>query len=148
MKDGYKNNVLCKKCGGECCKNMPGIAYPSDFDKPISKSIRKALESGFWSIDWWEGDPRPDKDIMSRCYYLRPARKEGQGKVFDPSWGGECIFLNKDGCKLSFNNRPKGCRFLEAGKDKCNSHGHTKSYGAIAWLKYQRLLQDLGNSIQ
>ena len=84
------------------------------------------VETGKYSWDWWDGDPRyesllyddiPD-DAISRAYYLRPATKDAVGKEFDGSWGGVCVFLSADGCTLPADKRPRGCLSLEPGLNK------------------------------
>ena len=136
MKKNYLNVALCKECGGKCCKRMPGIAFPVDFKKPLSKSLLKAFRSGKWAIDWYEGDPTND-DKLCQVYFVRPKIK-GTKELFDPAWSGECIFLTEDGCVLEPSERPKGCRLLEPiALDHCILHAGKKKDAAIAWLPYQ-----------
>lgn len=137
MKKNYLNVALCKECGGKCCKKMPGIAYPEDFKKPLKKSLIEAFESGKWAIDWYEGDPTND-DKLVLVYYVRP-RIKGVKELFDPSWGGECVFLTEAGCTLKPTTRPMTCRMLEPiTLTKCVFHAaKNKKECAIAWLPYQ-----------
>jgi Fe-S-cluster containining protein len=143
MKKNYLNVELCKKCGGKCCKRFPGIAYPEDFKKPLKDSLLKAFTSGNWAIDWYEGDPT-GKDELSKAFFIRPKIKDVK-ELFDPSWGGECIFLTKDGCILNPNERPKGCRMLESISLKnCILHAaKDKKDAAMAWLPYTKMILDI-----
>ncbi len=143
MKKTYENKEICSECGGECCDNMPGAAYPSDFDCDKNKIIN-ALKSGKWAIDWW---PRGIRKKAG--YYLRPAVKGKEGTIKDPSWGGKCTFLTKKGCTLKAIDRPRECRFLEPRPQKrdaygCKVHSNTGKYNAgVAWLKYNSFLETI-----
>lgn len=137
-KKNYLNYELCKECGGACCKFMPGECFPEDFGEPLLENLIEAFESGNWAIDWWEGDPRKNEDKLDRAYYIRP-RIKGINKLFDPSWGGECIFLNKKVCILPPEKRPMSCKMLEPkpkGEDCIHHNGTGKREAAIAWLPF------------
>ncbi len=91
----YENEELCASCEGKCCKFLSGAADPGDiirsFGEPLALAVEKALLSGNWVVDWWEGDPRNEfsRDnlgAVNRGYYLRPRIASDQGN-FCPSWG-------------------------------------------------------------
>ena len=71
-----ENKEICSKCGGICCRNMPGQYVPADlFDHEMTKEELKKfiLEVGNISIDCWNADEESDyKDY----YYLRPMRRK------------------------------------------------------------------------
>jgi hypothetical protein len=139
----FVNKIICSECGGECCKKMPGSCYPEDFGLPGDfSSLDVALNSGKYAIDWWEGDARGDMEELSKTHYIRPATKDKIGVLYDPSWGGECVFLAKDGCVLKEDKRPLGCKKLEPKKNtKCVTHDNVnKRNAAIAWIPYQEKL--------
>jgi hypothetical protein len=48
MKDGYEDLELCRACGGKCCHQMPGAAFPEDFEEGpgIEENLFAALASG------------------------------------------------------------------------------------------------------
>ena len=140
MSDGFQNESACTTCQGLCCKAMPGIVYPKDIDGELSDNIMTMLYSGLYAIDWYEGNPA--------MYYLRPAIK-GDGRVYSPSWGGECIFLSTSGCDLQFSDRPRGCRMLgpKPGNISCDAHGHTKKHGAEAWVPFSKILRSAANIV-
>jgi Fe-S-cluster containining protein len=140
------NKDLCKKCGGRCCKKIPGFTWPEDLmvdNESFEESIFKLFISGNWSIDWWEGDPREGKDDIVRGYFIRSAIK-GCEEIFDPSWGGECCFLStEDGCVLSFEKRPRQCReLIPVENNKCfySSDNIDKKSAAVAWIPYHNIL--------
>ena len=144
----FINKELCSRCGGKCCINMPGNCFPEDFklyNKDSSlKLLIEALKSEKYCIDWWEGDPRKNKEEVEKGYYVRPATKDKKGILYDPSWGGECVFLTKKGCELFENDRPTMCRMLEPKKDgKCNLDAkYNKQNSAIAWIPYNDFLDN------
>ena len=149
-KKNYLNSKICKECGGACCKRMPGACFPEDFEKPLLENLMEAFESGNWSIDWWEGDPRDNKDNLEKAYYIRP-RIKGISKLFDPTWGGECIFLRKKGCALSPEERPTTCRMLEPKPEgkSCISHdGAEKRGAALAWLPFTNIILEASRRIE
>ena len=130
----YVKPSICKPCGGRCCKNFPGSAYPEDF--PTREELLAALDSGRWAIDWWEGDARKGKEELNRTYYVRPAIKGHEGRRHHAGWGGECTFLTGEGCSLVPDARPRECRQLDPMADgKCEVHDGTSKQGAaVAWL--------------
>lgn len=137
----YQNKVICRDCNGACCKRVPGVAYPEDFNMDISPDkLIVAIKSGKWAIDWWEGGLTEDGEQVA--YFVRPAIKGKENKIYDPAWYGECVFLNDDGCKLEHNDRPKQCRFLEPKSDGCIMHGGIgKHNAALKWRKYIEILE-------
>jgi len=99
----------CSSCQGGCCKSMPGCCTPEDVKRifpgeTLKESVTKALETGQFSIDWYEDD--------QPLYFIRPSTLTGAGKIYDPSWGGQCVFLSETGCKLG-DNRPMNCKMLK-----------------------------------
>lgn len=143
----YRPNKLCVQCKGDCCKRLPGIAYPKELGLPRITELKKRLTSGEWTIDWWEGDPRDGASELDCSYYIRPAVKGEEGKLTDPSYGGGCTFLAEKGCELSFNKRPLGCRMLEPKPNReCDSHGYNKQHAALAYLPYQKEIETIIDS--
>lgn len=146
----YLNAELCRECGGACCKFLPGECSPEDFGNPLLENLIKAFESGKWAIDWWEGDPRNNKDKLDRAYYIRP-RIKGVNKLFDPSWGGECMFLGEKECRLKPEKRPISCRLLEPQPKgiSCIHHNGTGKRGAaIAWLPFTDIILEAAEAIK
>lgn len=135
----YINYELCKKCGGRCCKCLPGCCFPEDFDNDENKVI-EALKTGNYSIDGWWDDEKP-------LYFIRPATKKGKAEnlLIDPTWGGECIFFQQDvGCTLPYAQRPTGCKLLEPKEEgKCISHNGGKWEAGMAWEKYRKMFKKI-----
>jgi Fe-S-cluster containining protein len=137
IKKGYLPTERCKNCGS-CCKNYPGSIFPHQVD---DEEVRRMLKSGQYSIDWWEGD--------SPLYFLRPATKDSIGKIFDPSWGGECVFLTEKGCRLPRSEMPHGCIMLKPSVEgKCISYSDSKYGAAIAWEKSSIDLNNIGKEVE
>lgn len=142
----FDNADICAECGGKCCKHLPGICYPSDFDLPGSfDKLDSAINSGRYCVDWWEGDPQEDKDEYDCGYYIRPAIVGKIGIKRDPAWGGQCNFLTDSGCELSSNDRPYNCRMLkpiDSSGENCTSDASNQT-AAIAWLPYYYYLSHI-----
>lgn len=127
---------------------------PEDFGPPeeLREKLREALATGNWAVDWWEGDPTGgDK---GQVYYVRPATKDkaGGSRIFDPSWGGVCVFHTSTGCSI-FENRPSGCRGVKPGKNPaggfdCSVEHSTKEESAIAWHPYNDMLYEVACSVE
>ena len=153
-----EDKEICSACGGRCCAMMPGEYHPHDFliteDKINWKTIKELLEKGEAQIDWWEGDPRDDvtdEEYKDQSYYLRPTALDyKKDKVFSPTYGGRCIHLSRNGCKLKFWSRPYQCKMLKptaALKENCESPISKKDI-AIAWLSYGEKLEVIGKKVQ
>ena len=44
-----ENKAMCTKCGGHCCKTLPGFTHPSDWGKTkqgVKQQAAKALATG------------------------------------------------------------------------------------------------------
>lgn len=127
----FKATSACAKCKGCCCKHMGCHFAPSDFEQITFESLKNEIEKGYISIDWWEAwEPQ---------YYLRTRHKEAP--IVDPSWGGVCVLLTKEGCSLPFDKRPLGARALEprVGNGGCVGH-YTKEMCKNDWLAYHDIL--------
>jgi len=86
-----------------------------------------------------EGDP----GYVEQGFYIRPATKGKEGRVYDASWGGECTFLTATGCTLDHAARPLECRTLEPKYPmRCEQH-HGKHKTATAWIAYHEMLQEI-----
>lgn len=152
------NPEICQECGGNCCQHMPGIAFPEDFGKSRMQMLFymvEALSTGFWAIDWWDGDPRWNGDDrfesdLDQAYFIRPATVHAKGRLYDPSWGGVCVLWSqKYGCSLKPEKRPRQCRMLKPvplemreRNDGCKTaEENDKRSAAIAWIQYHDLIE-------
>ncbi len=164
MIENNEDYDICSKCGGECCRHLPGPMFPQDFDKDLNRNkiknnLLKAINSGLYSIDYWEGDPlqsddnepgNDDLDTISwgRAYYIRP-RIRGND-IIDPAWYGECIFLTSTGCALDWEQRPSGCRAVVPEKNhECDLQGnYGKQDSAVAWLKFNDIIRKIESTVR
>ena len=149
MNGGFENKMICERCGGDCCKKMPACAMPEDFPIRFDELLH-ILKTGKWAIDWLNKSTlmEPDGTEKGRAYFIRPAIK-GKKNIFDNSKKGECVFLNKNGCELLFEERPIGCRLLEPKEDfNCVSHGADIKQSAISWLPFWELLEEAGRKVK
>lgn len=135
----YKPNSYCLSCGSCCCKHIPGIFHPEQFNN--QEEIKALLLTGDYAIDCWEAE--------NSIYYLRPATTNGES-IFDFSWGGQCIFLTQKGCKLNRENMPAGCLGLKPKKkkiDHCKARENEKYLASLEWLNSKYDLEKIGNKI-
>ena len=114
----FVNEHICQKCGGQCCKRMPGSTSPKDWGAPDRRLMRKNLIEalkGLYCIDWWIGDPRKNKNEIDDGYYVRPSTKGNEDKITHALWAStdECTFLSETGCELEPEKRPIDCRVLK-----------------------------------
>lgn len=132
----YENAELCKQCGGECCKGMPGICSPED----VTGKVLELLRTGRYCMDWWEGGENRNDGLENEVYYLRPSTLDEvrRGQYRHGSWGGRCTFHGVNGCELRPDERPYGCRMLEPKPNKlCVNHSEGKEAEVKAWIPFQ-----------
>lgn len=131
----FPPSPICKECKGKCCRFYGCHYSPKDFEDISFESIKKEIEKGKISIDWWEAEPRE--------YFLR-CRHVGEPVVCG-SWGGVCVNLTDAGCSLPWEKRPLGGKALKPGvtlKDACiTSYG--KEDCKNDWKKYDSVLREL-----
>lgn len=131
----YEPTRQCSICKGKCCKKMPGHYSPSDFSNLSFEALKAEIEKGNIAIDWWEATPRE--------YYLR-ARHLGEDIVHG-SWGGVCVNLAPWGCRLSWDERPFGCKALKPHEDKhgeCHN-SYSKEQCKNDWKEHTEVLLKL-----
>ena len=141
MENIYVNKDVCSKCGGICCRSMGCHISPSNLKEVTYDYIKKMLDTGFVSIDYWDGDPITDKNNGERAYFLR--MRNVNAPVADPSWGGQCILLTSKGCPLQFKDRPLGARLLVPKENEECIPEYTKQDCAKDWFKYNDILDRL-----
>lgn len=116
---------------------MPGACVPKDFGHDQEKVV-KALASGLWCIDWWESKNNP-------LYFVRAAIKGYECQLFHGTWGGECTFLDSNGCRLTLKDRPIQCRLLEPSYGDCISHAPDKFMTAMSWRAWDQMFRAMNH---
>lgn len=138
-----ENLELCKSCKGSCCRAMGCHYSPEDFTDLSFEGLKKEIEKGYISIDYWEGNPFEDNRDIRQAYYLRI--KHINSNIVDASWGGVCCLLTDSGCSLTYDCRPKGGRLLIPSKDYNCIPEYTKQQSAMDWYVYNDVLEKLVN---
>lgn len=151
----YENYEICKKCNGSCCRSGGCIIAPQQFKEFNIDVLKEIMSTNIVTIDWWEGDPREDKDEFARAYYLR-MRETGDDWFFVGSWGKQCILHDKFGkCPIDINHRPYEAAYMIPNPKRihpdatvrfyatCNGDGlYIKNDIAIEYLKYDEVFQE------
>ena len=117
---GYRENEMCVRCEGKCCKRQPGHCLPTQFGS--ARAVRQAVVSGNYTIVLIL-----DENVMARI--VRPHYKDPQQRL-------GCVFLGAGGCALTFEERPYGCRMLkprEADGERCKPEGTTIVEASEMW---------------
>jgi len=131
----------CKKCGGQCCKSLPAPYIPKDILK-IFGDVQTAINSGLVAIDRWEAN--------IPMYFIRPKTK-GVDRLYDFSWGGECIHLTDKGCSLPREKMPFFCKTVEPQSNfECNDHlskYNSKYWAGVLWKRSRINLQNLEKGV-
>lgn len=135
-----ENKELCKQCGGRCCKTCGCHYSPEDFKDLTFEGLKREIDKGFISIDWWEGNPFEDDRNIFRGLFLRI--RNINSPIVDASWGGRCILLTDTGCPVSYEERPKGARLLIPSEEGCRLE-YDKRDCAKDWYKYRDILSKL-----
>lgn len=105
---------ICSECGGECCKNSPGIYYPSQVD--LTNGLPENCIIDYWYM-------YDEEDI----YFLRPQttiEQELSKMLSGFSRLGVCVYHTNKGCSLNKQERPIQCVKLKPhvdGYKKCYS---------------------------
>ena len=132
---------ICKECGGICCKRMGCHYSPKDFKDLSFDGLKKEIEKGNISIDWWEGNPFNNDREINRAMFLRI--RNVNSPVLDPSWGGECSLLTETGCSLPYDERPYGGRSLIPVKGSKCTLVYSKLDCVKEWFEHDETLEKL-----
>lgn len=139
----------CTSCKGECCKSMGCQISPRDLVSVDKETIKKLLDTGMISIDWWV-NLKVNNEYIGNGYYIRMRNIDSD--VVDASWGGICSILTKTGCPLDFKHRPMGGRKLSPlickmndseDSDSMKIDEYSKYDCVLEWLPYHDILSDL-----
>jgi hypothetical protein len=137
----------CEKCGGHCCKQLPGCVFPEDCGDDVEAGLWELLQTGKYTFDYWEGKFDEDDADDYTAYFLRPRTidEDGDDSIVNGTWGGRCVFHNNDkGCELEFEKRPLNCRMLKPRPRrgaKCDIEGDPKGDAIHAWKPYNEMIK-------
>lgn len=148
--ENNENNSLCKKCGGGCCKSLPGAVDPSEFKEITVETLLNKFKEGF-CFDYWEGELTNDPEYKGLTgYFMRPQTLGHVKQIVHASWGGRCRFLNDTGCPFKYKDRPLGCRSLIPSKNLIcqDDNGYGKKQSAIAWLPYNKIIEEVIRKVE
>jgi Fe-S-cluster containining protein len=138
---------FCSGCG-QCCKAYPGGYAPEDLgetEEEILAAAAALLLSGHAQVDWWENGWFG----QSREPYLRPTALDGkEDSTTSPTYGGRCVNLTAQGCALTFEKRPQGCRALTATAPRTCASTWDKRQACDAWEDLAEELWDLAAETQ
>jgi Fe-S-cluster containining protein len=148
-KKTYTSSEKCIKCGGKCCILASGEYLPKDFGFNIKARLLEGIKEKRIILDDWVGDPREnennynDMELLDRVFYPRVRRinDPDTSYYYYGSWGGKCIYLASDGCKIERSKKPLACKVLEP-VGNCNN-GFSKQSIAIAWIPYQSIILEI-----
>lgn len=141
------NPELCAKCGGVCCKNCGCHFSPDDFVDISFESLKRELEKGYISIDCIDGEM-----ICRRGFFYILRIRNRDAEIVDFTYiRTPCILHTKTGCKLSYDKRPMGGRFLipvaytnSVGQSAIDCHStYTVEDCCREWEPYQEILSKL-----
>lgn len=133
------NNLLCKRCEGECCKSFPCAFSPDDFiDVDDFDYMKTILDTGFFVIDRY-----PHNSNM--IYYIRGRGMNDTNGIIvkNGSKYNECMLLTENGCLFDFYTRPTFGALVEPNRDgifiTCFPRYSLKQISED-WLKHQKNL--------
>ena len=141
------NINYCTQCGGECCKRCGCECSPDDFDDLSFDGLRREIEKGYISIECIKGDVI---EKINDSLILR-IRNKNSPIVDYVTRKTECILHTKDGCKLSYEERPSGGKLLIPSnrkegiffKRRCCHSSYSIEACCYEWSPHQSVLLNL-----
>jgi hypothetical protein len=162
--ESYERPDLCGPCRGKCCQSYPGATSPEDWGAPdvdvMRERLTDGLQSGRWSLDWWQSDDENDNPILwHKIYIPRPAAAGREGQRYysnDTVFFGiripqPCTFWASTGCSLGAAARPRECRMLEPvapGGVSCKSRGGPLSEIALTWAPWSEVVESVVDGLE
>ena len=140
--ENNENLSICAACKGGCCRHYGGILHPDDVKGGVTfENIKKMIDTGMYGIDWYEG--YGDEETNNADVYFMHMAHVNEPKVY-PTFGGTCVNLTPDGCKLPFEERAYGCRALVPEEShKCGKGCYSKYDAKRDWLPYQSIMEEV-----
>ena len=136
----YPSLPVCAECKGHCCNTLGCSLSPEDLIKALNRTtytreaVLDILKNGNFAIDsFGYGE--------AAFYFMRMKHKCFTFIGVDAM--GECIASTENGCLLSYEDRPKGGKFLEAKSNRqCEQH-YTREEMLEDWAPYQPVLASI-----
>lgn len=141
-----ENKEICTNCfntyGYTCCIGNSCELLMEDIKEEYrnEEGIKKLLNTGLVVIDKWE-----ENEEYEETYFLRFKNVYDGDRKVNFTWGGTCIFLGKDGCQFSYEERPCISRQMEPNKElnKCLNGESTKLKSAKSFHSLQDELETI-----
>jgi hypothetical protein len=130
--ENNEDYVVCSRCGGCCCQNIPGAFLPRQLSvEQIVTGVKKK------QIQLWNryGNivPRP-RNSSKDVHTIKPTAYSY----------GKCIHLGPYRCKLDFESRPHECQGLVPDPHNCKTQRGASIEAIIAaWNKSNKMEQVL-----
>jgi Fe-S-cluster containining protein len=148
---GNEDPARCAACGGVCCLTRPGIEAPERFlaARDPAVALAGALASGEWVLaehvgrPWVDGVEPCEADRRRLIRYPRPATlaERAAGRPSSDGAPSPCVFLDVDGCRLAFAERPRMCQSLEPDPAGECEAAWGRREAALAWWPHQGLVE-------
>lgn len=149
-----ENVHICRECGGSCCKNVPCHYAPDDFKDLSYRAMKRLMKKKKYisvvrfskrivemTFDYNVGE-------TFKHFYILRIRTSATGiaaraaEIYD---GDLCMMLTETGCKLCYEERPKGARMLIPKWEKCCEQLYNMEDCVHDWIPHQKLLSKLYN---
>lgn len=142
-------NELCKHCEREksCCEVSGCMYYVEDFESLKFYYLRNLLEKGNISITSIFDIQKVRQELLIVPYLYLRTRNVDRNIVDLFSLKNRCSLLTKEGCSLSFEERPLGGVMLIPRKNEfgldCVTLNNANEIALEHWKNHQRVLERL-----
>lgn len=131
--ENNENKVLCAQCNGRCCRQYACGFSPEQlvgYPNITAETIADMLMRDDVCLELTQG--------MQELYFIRCRHKQ-EYFLINYQRGGECVnFMDHQGCKLSFEERPYQGQVQVPNITGC--YGISKYHLAALWEPYQRVI--------
>lgn len=150
----YENSLICKGCGGLCCRSGGCTISPEQFKEFNIETLREIMSTNIVTIDWLDEDPRDGKDEFTESYFIR-MREAKDDWFFKAGWGGRCVLHAHYGkCPFDLEHRPYEAAYMKPNPNRisndtqikfhatCGGDLFTRESIASANLKYHEIFEE------
>lgn len=147
-----ENMHICRECGGSCCKNVPCHFSPDDFEDLSYRAMKRLMKKKqYISVVRFSKrivEMSFDYEVGStyKHFYILRIRTSGTGiaaRAGEINDGDLCMLLTETGCKLSYEERPKGARMLIPKWESQCEQLYNMDDCVHDWVLHQKLLKKL-----